>query len=123
MIAALSVYMGGYSGLHYLIYGRALGGNESRAPAGTQSARSALGVTGALLCADQDAADAIVRALRDPDLETVVRRLVVMLTSEGCREILGSQRYDVAKVEPSGLLEIHLRRTAGYIVPLAPTEH
>lgn len=80
-------------------------------------------ISRALLCADQDAADAIVRALRDPDLETVVRRLVVMLTSEGCREILGSQRYDVAKVEPSGILEIHLRRTAGYIVPLAPTEH
>jgi len=31
-----------------------------------------------------------------------VRRLVVMLTSEGRREVLGSQPYDVAKVEPSG---------------------
>lgn len=77
----------------------------------------------ALLCPDQDAADAVVRALRDPDLETVVRRLVVILTSEGCREILRSQRYDVAKVEPSGILEIHLRRMAGHIVPLAPTDH
>jgi hypothetical protein len=50
-----------------------------------------------------------------------VRRLVVMLTSEGRREVLGSQPYDVAKVEPSGILEIHLR-TTGYFVPLAPTD-
>jgi hypothetical protein len=50
-----------------------------------------------------------------------VRCLVVMLTSEGPGEVLGSQPYDVAKVEPSGILEIHLR-TTGYFVPLAPTD-
>ena len=47
-----------------------------------------------------------------------MRRLVVMLTSEGRREVLGSQPYDVAKVGPSGILEIH-PRTTGYFVPLA----
>jgi hypothetical protein len=74
------------------------------------------------LCADQDAADEAVRTLSDPDSEIVVRRLV-MLTSERCREVPGWQRYDAAKVEPSGMLEIRLGRTTGYIVPLAPTDH
>jgi len=77
-------------------------------------------IRGGLLCADQDAADEVTRTLNDPDSEIVVRRLVVMLTSEGCGEVLGSQRYEAAKIEPSGILEIHLR-TTGYIVPLAPT--
>jgi hypothetical protein len=80
-------------------------------------------LSGALLCADQDAADEVVRTLSDADTEIVVRRLVVMLTSEGCRQVFGPQRYDVAKVEPSGVLEIYLRRTTGYVVPLAPTDH
>jgi hypothetical protein len=70
------------------------------------------------LCADREAADEIVRALSDPDSEIVVRRLVMMLT-EWCREVLGPQHYDAVKVEPSGILEIQLRRTNRYVVPLA----
>ena len=50
-----------------------------------------------------------------------MRRLEVMLTSEGRKQVLGSQPYDVAKVEPSVILKIHLR-TTGYFVPLAPTD-
>ena len=80
-------------------------------------------ISGALLCEDQDAADVVMKTLSDPDSEVAVRRLVVMLTSEGCREVLGSQRYDVATIEPSGILEVHLRRTTEYIVPLATGGH
>jgi hypothetical protein len=76
-------------------------------------------IRSALLCSDRDDADEIIRTLSDSDSEIVVRRLVMMLT-EGCREVLGPQRYDGAKLGPSGILEIRLHRTNGYVVPLAP---
>lgn len=79
-------------------------------------------ISSALVCGDQDAADEVMRALHDPDAEIVVRRLVVMVTSEGCREAFGGQNYDAERVEPSGVLEVRLRRTTGYVVPLAPTD-
>jgi hypothetical protein len=82
-----------------------------------------LGDIPALVCGDQDAADEIMRTLRDSDAEIVVRRLVVMMKTEGCKEVRRMQSYDAEKVEPSGVLEIRLRRTTGYLVPLAPSNH
>jgi hypothetical protein len=51
-------------------------------------------ISSAIVWGDHDAADEVMRTLRDPDAEIVVRRLVVMVTSEGCREVLHAQRYD-----------------------------
>jgi hypothetical protein len=74
---------------------------------------------GTLACFDRAAVDDILAIIGDPEVEEPARRLMLILSSGECRDLLVGETYEPVAVEKSGIVRAKLRGfSKAYLLPL-----